>query len=144
MNRITTLFLWLTIIGPLHMGEQLLTSIEEFYFIRRLVDRYYALFPDAAADHATVLLITIVWTLVSLAVFAILKGGRAQLAVFGTLGVFSTGEIHHVVEVIVTRSYDPGVITCIPYAIVGALLTSAVWREFQGPAPALATQRRLA
>lgn len=126
------------------MAEQLLTGIEEFYLIRGLAARYYALFPDTAADHATVLLITIVWTLVSLAMFALLKGGRAQLAVLGALGAFGITEIHHVIEALATRSYDPGVVTCIPYVMVGALLTAAVWREFHGPAPVGAAQRKLA
>ena len=144
MKRITTLFLWLTIVGPLHMAEQLLTSIEEFYVMRGLVGRYHGLFPEAAADHATVLLITIVWTLVSLALLAVLKGGRARLAVVGLFAVFSATEIHHVIEAVVTRSYDPGVITCIPYAIIGGLLTVAVWREFKVSMPAVAAERRLA
>jgi hypothetical protein len=144
MNRITTLFLWLTLIGPLHMAEQLLTSIEEFYLVRGLVTRYYAWFTESAADHATVLLITIVWTLVSLALVAVMKGGTARLAVVGILGLFSAGEIHHAFEALMTRSYDPGLVTCIPYAVIGALLTAAVWREFQGAAPAVSAHRRLA
>ena len=66
MPRIRTLFLLrLTIIGPLHMAEQLLTAIDEFYSIRDLIGGYYAWFDPAAADHATVLLVTIVWTFVS-------------------------------------------------------------------------------
>jgi hypothetical protein len=144
MNRIPTLFLWLTIIGPLHMGEQMLTSIEEFYAIRGLAGHYYALFPATAADHASVLLVTIVWTLVSIALYAVLKGGRARLVVAGVAGVFGATEIHHLIEAIVTLSYDPGVLTCIPYAIVGGLLTVAVWRELQVPMPVVAAERRLA
>ena len=31
MNRIRTLFLLLTIVGPMHMAEQLLFGIEEFF-----------------------------------------------------------------------------------------------------------------
>ena len=32
MDRVSRWFLWLLIIGPIHMGEQLFTSIEEFHF----------------------------------------------------------------------------------------------------------------
>ena len=49
MPRIRTLFLLLTIIGPLHMGEQLLTAIDEFYSIRDLIGGYYAWFDPTAA-----------------------------------------------------------------------------------------------
>ena len=72
MTRIRTLFLLLTIIGPMHMGEQLLTRIDEFYSIRELLPSYYAWFDPAAADHATVLLITIVWTVVSVLFYTLL------------------------------------------------------------------------
>jgi hypothetical protein len=34
MARIRSLFLLLTIVGPLHMAEQLATDIEEFHMIR--------------------------------------------------------------------------------------------------------------
>ena len=60
MSRIQKLFLLLIVIGPLHMAEQLVTSIEEFYSIQHFFAGYYAWFPPAAADHASVILITII------------------------------------------------------------------------------------
>src|ERR1044071_4311365 len=42
MERMNRLFLWLIVIGPLHMAEQMLTSIEEFYMLRGKLDGYYA------------------------------------------------------------------------------------------------------
>ena len=131
MPRIRTLFLLLMIIGPLHMGEQLLTRIDEFYSIRELCGRYYAFFPPAAADHASVLLITIIWTLVSVLLYSLLHDGTTRLIVPAIFGVFGATEVHHVIESLVAGAYDPGVITCIPYSIVGALLVAEVWREFK-------------
>jgi hypothetical protein len=142
MPRIRTLFLLLTVIGPMHMAEQLLTDIEEFHMIRRSLASYYALFDPAAADWATVVLVTIVWTAVSLLFYSLLHDGWPRLVVPGVLGVFGVTEIHHVVEALRKGGYDAGVVTCVPYAAAGAWLVAAVWRELRqgGPAatPALA------
>ncbi len=70
MTQINRLFLLLVIVGPLHMAEQLLTSIEEFYSIRSVLASYYAWFAPASADAATVILITVVWTTCSLMFYA--------------------------------------------------------------------------
>lgn len=129
--RLLRLFLLLTLIGPLHMAEQLLTGIEEFYAIRESIGRYYAWFSAANADRATVLLITIVWTKVSLIFYALMRGGAAALAVVGVFGLFAVSELHHVLEVIAQGAYDPGVLTCLPYAWVGAQMVAETWREYK-------------
>ena len=131
MPRIRTLFLLLTIIGPLHMAEQLLTSIDEFYTIRELFAGYYAWFDAATADHASVILITVVWTLVSVLFYSLLHDSPVRLIVPAIFGVFGATEVHHLIESLLKGAYDPGVITCVPYAAVGALLVAAVWREFK-------------
>ena len=131
MARIQKLFLLLTIIGPLHMVEQLITGIEEFYSIQRLVGSYYAWFDPKAADSATVILITIVWTICSLMFYALLREGTPRLIVLATFGLFGAQEVHHVIEAFAEGGYDPGVITCVPYAAVGLLLLESVWREFR-------------
>jgi hypothetical protein len=131
MTRIRNLFLLLTIIGPLHMGEQLLTGIDEFYSMRVLFGGYYALFPPPLADHASVILITITWTLVSVLFYSLLHDGLPRLIVPTIFGLFGATEIHHAIESLLKLSYDPGVITCIPYSVVGALLTAEAWREFR-------------
>lgn len=143
MSRITRLFLLLTVIGPLHMAEQMLTSIEEFYMLRDGIGGYYALFAPAQADVATVGLITIVWTAVSLLFYAVLVGGTARLAVLGVFGLFGVQEVHHVFEAFGKGGYDAGVVTCIPYALAGYILVKAVVEEFRrsgaAAAPAAAT-----
>jgi hypothetical protein len=131
MERIQRLFLLLTVIGPFHMGEQLITGIDEFYAIRPLVGRYYEWFAAADADRATVGLITIVWTICSLMFYAVLRGGVPRLAVLGMFGVFCAGEIHHLIEALLKLRYDPGVLTCIPYSYAGVALLTAVWREYR-------------
>lgn len=131
MTQINRLFLLLVIVGPVHMAEQLLTSIEEFYSIQRLLASYYAWFAPASADAATVILITVVWTTCSLMFYALLVGGRARLIVLAVFGLFGAQEVHHVVEAVTKGGYDAGLITCIPYAVLGSLLVVAVWREFR-------------
>ena len=131
MPRIRTLFLLLTIIGPLHMAEQLLTGIDEFYSIRDLIGGYYAWFDPPAADYATVLLITIVWTVVSVLFYSLLHDGLPRLIVPAIFGLFGVTEAHHVIESIQKVAYDPGVVMSVPYAVVGGLLVAAVWRQFK-------------
>ena len=135
MDRIARLFLLLVVVGPLHMIEQMLTSIEEFYWLRAQLEGYYAWFAPAAADLATVMLITVVWTKVSLALYALLVGGTARLVVLALFGLFGVQEVHHVIEALVKGGYEPGVVTSIPYAAVGCVLVAEVWREFRRGEP---------
>jgi hypothetical protein len=79
-------------------------------------------------------LITIVWTAVSLMFYVLLREGRGRLLLVGFFGLFGVTEIHHVIESLMKGAYDPGVITCVPYAIVGGLLVGAVARELRGNA----------
>jgi len=144
MNRINTLFLLLVVVGPLHMIEQMLTSIEEFYWLRGQLDRYYAWFAPESADLATVILVTVVWTKVSLILYAILVGGTARLVVLAMFGLFGAQEVHHVVEALAKGGYDAGVVTSIPYAAVGCLLVIEVWRARQHGAAATQTATRFA
>lgn len=129
MERIHRLFLWLIVIGPMHMAEQLFTSIEEFYMLRDQLGGYYALFNPSFADSATVILITIVFTLISVMLYGMLVGGRGRTIVLATFGVMGAGEIHHAFEAAAERAYDPGVITCFAYSAIGFLLLRELWRN---------------
>jgi Protein of unknown function with HXXEE motif len=144
MTRIRTLFLLLTVVGPLHMTEQMLTSIDEFYSIRALIARYHGLFDPSAADIASVLLITIVWTVVSLLFYALLFDNTPRLLVVGFFGLFAASEIHHLVESLLKGAYDPGVITCVPYSVIGCLLVAAVVQELKRRRPIIAAETVLA
>ncbi len=144
MTGIRTLFLLLTVIGPLHMTEQMLTSIDEFYSIRALIARYHGLFDPSSADVASVLLVTIVWTVVSILIYALLFDNTPRLIVVGLFGLFGASEIRHFVESLMKGAYDPGVITCVPYSIAGCLLVAAVVRELKRRRPIVATEPALA
>jgi hypothetical protein len=131
MDRINRLFLLLVVIGPLHMIEQMLTSIEEFYWLRGQLEGYYAWFAPASADLATVMFITVAWTTVSLLFYGLLAGGTPRLAVLALFGLFGVSEAHHVIEALAKGGYEAGVVTSVPYAAVGWLLVADVWREFR-------------
>ena len=130
-KKLGSLMLAIIAVGVAHMGEQLITSIEEFYMIRESLGGWYGLFPAAYADHASVLLITIVFTAMSLIFYALMRGGVAPLIVALVFGVFGITEVHHVIEAIVTRSYDPGVVTSFAYVAVGLLLTVEAARDLR-------------
>ena len=144
MDRINRLFLLLVVIGPLHMIEQMLTSIEEFYWLRGQLEGYYAWFAPASADLATVIFITVAWTKVSLLFYGLLAGGTAKLVVLALFGLFGVSEAHHVIEALATGGYEAGVVTSIAYAAVGCLMVAEVWREFRRGATAAHTAARFA
>ena len=125
-------FLLLIVIGPLHMAEQMLTSIEEFDVLREKTAAIYALAGPGREDLASVALITIVWTAVSLLAYGLLRGGTSRLVVAALFGLFATTELHHMVEAVAKGGYDAGVVTCIPYALAGQALVNAAWREYRG------------
>jgi hypothetical protein len=131
MDRIQKMFLIVGLIGPIHMIEQLVFGIDEFYFLKSSLAPYYAWFPAAAADWATVLLITINGAILTAVLYAFLLGGRARLAALALFALLGVSEIHHLVEAIVRGGYDPGVATSIPYAWFGWQLLQSVWSEFK-------------
>ena len=132
-GKLSGLFLLITAIGAAHMGEQLLTSIEEFYMLRAGVMDFIGLFPPAYADHGGVILITFTFLLVSTIFYLLMCGGRTALYVVGCFGLFGVTELHHVIEAVASGAYDPGVITSVFYAFLGALIVREVWRELQAP-----------
>lgn len=118
-KTLSMLMLTIIIVGPLHMGEQILTSIEEFYMIRGALGGWYELFPPAFADRASVLLITIVFTAISLVFYALMRGGSSALVVAGMFGLLGVTEAHHWIEAAAAGAYDPGLITSFAYVAVG-------------------------
>ena len=75
MNDIRRWFLWTLIIGPIHMSEQLMTSLDELQELKGFMSKYYGWFTNA--DVATVVLVMIVFSLMNLIVYALLLGGFA-------------------------------------------------------------------
>ncbi len=116
-------------VGVLHMGEQILFGIEEFYMLRDGVARWYGLFPADWADHASVLLITIVVTALSLAFYALVRSPGAARWVVGVFGVLGVTEAHHWFDAMAKGAYDPGLVTSVAYVGVGAWMLRRLWRE---------------
>ena len=126
MNRTWKLFLLLGLVGPVHMVEQMLFGIDEFYMLRDSLGGWYDLFPLAWSDHATVGLITVAGVIFTALFVALAAGGRARLYVLGFFGLFGISEAHHVIEAFSRVGYDPGLVTSIAYATFGALLFRSV------------------
>jgi hypothetical protein len=128
-RRLSILVLAIIAAGVAHMGEQLITGIEEFHKIRDAFGGWYRMFPDAYADHASVILITIIVTAISLVFFALMRGGMAPLMVAGVFGLLGVGETHHWFGALQRRGYDPGLITSFAYVVLGAMILLEVGRE---------------
>jgi hypothetical protein len=128
-RRLDMLMLAIIIVGVAHMGEQLVTSIEEFYVVRDAFGGWYGLFPADHADHASVLLITIMFTAISLVFYALMRGGIAPLIVAGVFGVLGIAEGHHWISALEKGSYEPGLLSSFAYVGVGLLLVIEVVRE---------------
>lgn len=132
MSRTNALLLALVIVGALHMSEQILFGVEEFHMLRGAVGDYLALFPAEFADRASVALITIAGTLLSLLCWAFALGGTPRLVALGVFGLFGVSEAHHLVEAVFKSGYEPGLITSVAYVGFGAWLVVEVWRELRG------------
>lgn len=131
MERAIRLFFWLMVIGPIHMGEQILTNVEELEIFRGAANAVYRWFPSMEPDKVTVMIITFVFTAFTLMLYMVLKGGIPRLIALALFGVMGANEIHHVFEAIGEGGYDPGLVTCFAYSAVGFMLLFEVWREFR-------------
>jgi hypothetical protein len=125
MDRVDRWFVALLLIGPLHMFEQMMTSVEEFHMLRGSLGGYYAMFSPDHADVASVGLITVAWTVASVLIHLAMRGGRSRLVVAGLFGAFALTELHHVTDALGKGGYDAGLMTCVPYAIGGMYLLKA-------------------
>ncbi|HEY0628054.1 MAG TPA: HXXEE domain-containing protein [Sphingomicrobium sp.] len=136
-KRLSALVLAIIAVGVAHMSEQLVTSIEEYHMIRDALGGWYAMFPANYADHASVTLITIVFTAISLVFYALMRGGRAPLFMAAIFGILGVGEGHHWLQAVSTGGYDPGLITSFLYVGIGVLILKEVARESGMRAPQL-------
>jgi hypothetical protein len=133
-------FALLVLIGPIHVGEQLISGLDTLYELQALLAHYYALF--ANADVGTVMLVIMTVTLVQSLLLAVLAGGRWRLAVAAFFGLMGLGEAHHLVQTVVQAKYFPGVLTSIAYMWIGAMVLRSVIRAWPRTAPR--DQRHLA
>lgn len=138
MNDIRRWFLWTLIIGPIHMSEQLMTSLDELQELKGFMAKYYGWFTNA--DVATVVLVMIMFSLMNLIVYGLLLGGKPRLVALGLFAAVAVGEVHHIIKTIVHLQYFPGAVTAVPFFLFGLLLSRAIFREWR----ALSTGRTLA
>jgi ABC-type multidrug transport system permease subunit len=124
---IRTLFGLLVVIAPLHMGEQLITGIDELYRIKEVLAVYLGWFDDP--DYAIVVLATIAGTMFLLLAYGLLLGGRARQVAIGVFAVVAVTESHHFVTAFARGGYAPGVVTAIPFVIVGVLMLREIFRS---------------
>jgi hypothetical protein len=129
MNDIRRWFLWTLIIGPIHMCEQLMTSLDELQELKGFAAKYYGGF--ANPDVGTVVLVMIVFTLMNLIVYGMLLGGKPRLIAVGLFAAVAIGEVHHIIKTVVHLQYFPGTVTAIPFVIFGLFLLRAIIREWR-------------
>ena len=129
MKESTRWFGWIAVVSMLHMAEQLLFGLDELDKIKVALAGYYAWF--SSADVATVLLVTLGLGLVSLLAFCLLVGGQARFIALVVFNITALLEVHHVIETIAARGYTPGVVTAVPYMILGVVFLRALIPEFR-------------
>ena len=141
MKDIRRWFTWLVIIGPIHMVEQMIFGLDELEELKRLFTSFYGWFGNA--DYATVTLVTVSFTVVNLIALGMIVGGRWRFASIGFFALLGVGEIHHVLRVAASGTYNPGVVTSVLFFLFGVLLSRALVSEYRRTyAPASAAHFR--
>lgn len=129
MARIRQLCLLMALLGPLHMLEQLMFGIDELYTLRRGLVVYHSWF--ANPDQGTVLLVTIAMAALLFLSYGLVAGGSLRLASSAVFGLLGVSEVHHMAQAFVSASYNPGVVTAVPFVAVGVMLLVAVNAEYR-------------
>jgi hypothetical protein len=117
-------FALLVLIGPIHMGEQMLSGLDTLYELKSMMAAYYSRFTNP--DVGTVALVIFVVTLFQLLLLGALAGGRWRLFVAGFFGVMAVAEAHHVVQTLVQGRYFPGLVTSLGYVWIGVMVLRVV------------------
>jgi hypothetical protein len=134
-NGIATIFGWLTIVGPLHMIEQLIFGIDGLAKVKGVLAVYYSWFTNA--DWATVLLVSFAVTMWLITVYAAIKGGRWLNGVAIFFALICLAEIHHLLEAVAHGGYSPGMVTAVPFMGLGVLFLRATRVHKPTPVPAI-------
>ena len=121
-------FALLVLIGPIHIGEQLMFGLDTLYELQAMMAGYYSQFSNP--DVGTVMLVIIVVTLVQSLLLAALAGGRWRLLVAGLFGILGVGEAHHIIQTFAQGKYFPGLVTSFAYVWIGVMVLRAVIREW--------------
>ncbi|MEA2747794.1 MAG: hypothetical protein QOI41_1937, partial [Myxococcales bacterium] len=81
-----------------------------------------------SARHATYLVFQIMLAVALGMTLLYTLGGRARLAVMGSLALALLAESHHAIRALASPHYDSGLVTSLPMPVAGALLGAAVVR----------------
>jgi len=109
------------------LSEQLIFGLQELQTLKHLIAVYDSWFSNT--ETATVLLVTVGVGPIYLALFCVLKGGRAGFRALTTLNLPALGEVHHLVETAYAGHYTPGTATAVPYIVCGVLFLHALISE---------------
>lgn len=137
---LTFWFAMLVLIGPIHMTEQLFCGLDQLQELKGIAAAYYARFENP--DLGTWWLVVIAFTLVQSLLLATITGGRWRLAAAGFLGASAVGEGHHLIQSVASGKYFPGLVTSIPFAMIGVMVVAAAYREW--PRRPLTVEERVA
>jgi uncharacterized protein with HXXEE motif len=121
-------FALLVLIGPIHMGEQMLSGLDTLDELNTMMAAYYSRFTNP--DVGTVALVIVVVTFVQLLLLGALAGGRWRLFVAGVFGLMAVAEAHHVAQTLVQGKYFPGLVTSLGYVWIGVMVLRAVVRDW--------------
>jgi hypothetical protein len=127
MKPSTRLCGWIALITVLHTTEQLVFGLGELQNLKRMIGASDGWFQNP--DTATVAFVTVVAGVLYLAIFSILRGGRAKFVALVALNMAALGEVHHFIESAYAGRYTPGTVTAIPYIIFGILFLRALIYE---------------
>jgi hypothetical protein len=129
MTQTQKLFLLAIALMKLHVVEQLLFGIDELYELQAMVAAFVNWYGDP--DRATVVLVGITVTMVLLLCSGFMARGLPRLLAVGFFGIEFMVESHHIVKTILHGTYFPGAMTAAALVVVGALVLTSGWREFQ-------------
>jgi|SRR5262245_26952305 len=108
MYRIREIVLLLAIVAPVHALEEMLLGGYETWALGRLL----------AAGTFTI-------------AFGVLSGGTARLIASSLFGLAAVSELLHIFTSFARSAYAPGVVTAVPFVVLGVTLLHAVAAEYR-------------
>lgn len=130
-EKFKKLFPYFIGIAILHMVEQLVFSIDELYRIKRILEIYHSWFSNP--DQGTVLLVTIGGTVFLTISYLILLGGRYLLIAMAIFGLIGISEGHHLITAVIDGGYNGGMVTAVPFMVMGFLLLRNAIKGWRTP-----------
>jgi hypothetical protein len=129
MTNVPRLFLFATLMVPVHVAEQLLFGIDELYELRSMAWDMVSWLPDP--DFGIVVQVGVVTTLVLSLCWAFMVGGLPRLIASGFFGFQFMVESHHILKTIISGEYFPGAVTATVLVGIGAMIVMSVWNELK-------------